>query len=670
MALSELERLELEQLNREQSRRQQVTEQSQQQFQPQVQQADPFLGNQTLGNIGMTADVPGASSRAAIRENPLLALAGPLAGTAGLGGIGGEAAQQAAGQGAINPSGVETFQQQASQGAQDMISKIASLLPPEVLSRPGVRRRLEKELGSGKFVTGASALGFGADLATDPVAVLASLVTPLIAKGVGGIETVKNVKTLGGKIIKQRTNVGNIINEVLEKPIAVRAPKFFRKFLRRAKTPSGKVLKARATDAATAEQSLLKSRKDVKITKTEEQIAQAQAMAKEARVLNAKYSEQVLDDTVKTMESNVKGLTAELKTAADTGALKIQKKLPKIYKENSDAYGRRLDEISKALIKDGEEITVGEIDDILTNTIKHLDEAGITGRPRELIEKLVAKYSQKFISKGSKFNRASTGQPAGGSISSNVDDTVPFKELIQDMKGVSKVLSGGAKSGAKQFTQDDVAVAILKNNVGKYVKVRVPEFAKLQETYSPIIRSMRKSTASFKPFKGEFDTKTGSGLLERSALGKSDGGEERLLAALEKTTEFSKGIGPVRAPINKVGRELQEAKEAIKPVTDAMKKGSLLRDQNIDKRLAFRMDKLAENKKFIEGTFKVKEEMIKVQLKARLKEIGLREDQVANLTADRAKRIKTLKMLGVVGTLALGAAGIGVGFNALQGRRP
>ena len=109
--------------------------------------------------IGATFNVPGATSRAAIRSNPALGLAGPLAGLLGLAGAGGQQAQQAAGQGALNPSSQQTFQDQAIQAGQNAFGGPSTSVATN-------------------FMKGLipSAVGFGADFVTDPTQVLLAMV--------------------------------------------------------------------------------------------------------------------------------------------------------------------------------------------------------------------------------------------------------------------------------------------------------------------------------------------------------------------------------------------------------------------------------------------------------------------------------------------------------------
>jgi len=541
-------------------------------------------------------------------------------------------------QGAAQPSKIPTF----TEISQKAPLQTATNLPLERF-----------QLGLARDIA-----GFGADVATQPVDVLLALVgkVPGVDKGISLIA---------------KTKVGQVIGRELTKPRAIRAPRFVRRFLRRAKTPSGKVLKTRIKETAEQRLESLARRKGVQLTKTQQDISKTTANAKEAIKINEQYSTQVFDKTRNTMVQNVKNLTNELQKSAETGSQTIQKDLPRFFKENSRGYGNVLDDISDDLIKNNEQILFGETDDIVQRTIQELDEALITeGRPRQLIEQLAEKYSPQFIGRQTKLPSAATGQPVPLASKLKAEDTLPFKEFVKDVRRVKKSLSAGAKSGATKFSEEDIAVSILNRNVGEWIKIRVPQFAELQEIYAPIIKTMKKSNIVFKPFKGDFETKTGTELLKRSALGKTEAGEEALLSALEEGTPFAKGIGQVRQPITAKGRELLEAKQSVKPILDELRKGELVRKANVDKNLAIRIDKLSKSKEFIEGTFAQKELMIKKQVQARLKQIGLREDEIANLTADRDKMRKLLVKLGLIaGAIAAfsgGTAAVRSGLTIAQ----
>jgi hypothetical protein len=135
-----------------------------------------------LGNI---VDRPSAAVRGAIQAEPSLALSGPFAGLLASSGIVGNRARTAALDAAKNPLSVKTFQEKALENIRPIKS-----------TNEGVN-----------FLTGIipSTAGLAADLATDPVNVLGSLV---------GFAPLGKSRTLGGTlgktvVAKEARKIGN-----------------------------------------------------------------------------------------------------------------------------------------------------------------------------------------------------------------------------------------------------------------------------------------------------------------------------------------------------------------------------------------------------------------------------------------------------------------------------
>jgi hypothetical protein len=174
----------------------------------------------------------------------------------------------------------------------------------------------------------------------------------------------------------------------------------------------------------------------------------------------------------KVIVDNIKQLDDELTQASQTGAIDIQERLPKFFRANSESYGQRLNSISDDLVSKGNEMWVGEADDILSRTLKEADELGLPNSgTREAISNLYNKYRID----PTKTNYA--------------DNPVNFKEFNSDLR---KVFSSVYSKGKPKFTDTDVVVNILKKNYGDYVAERVPEFAELQQAYKPIVQGMKE----------------------------------------------------------------------------------------------------------------------------------------------------------------------------------
>lgn len=128
-----------------------------------------------IGVLQSILDVPAATSRAAIRENPYLGIVGPFAGTLALTGIGGEEAKQAASQASQDPESVPTFQESFVGG------------------------EIDKGVGDAVKLFPSAFLGTAADIATSPADALIDVATA----GIGKIA--KLGKT--GKVLKETKKV-------------------------------------------------------------------------------------------------------------------------------------------------------------------------------------------------------------------------------------------------------------------------------------------------------------------------------------------------------------------------------------------------------------------------------------------------------------------------------
>ena len=233
-------------------------------------------------------------------------------------------------------------------------------------------------------------------------------------------------------------------------------------------------------------------------------------------------------------------MNVELQRSAEKGSLEIQPRLQKFYKDNSTAYGKHLDNISEGLTERGEQLTKGEMNSIFRKTIDDAVEAELPlGRPQAIIEKMLKKYGIR----SEPIKIIKTGKTIPGKTAFGAEE-ISFREAFNDIKTITNSLTQGVQAGRQGFSAEEVIVAILKKNWGDIVSARVPEFAKLQKAYSPIIQLMKKSHKIFKPFQGPFETKTGTQFLKRS--GELEAGEQRFLTALEKGKRgFAKGVGPI-----------------------------------------------------------------------------------------------------------------------------
>ena len=390
---------------------------------------------------------------------------------------------------------------------------------------------------------GVSATGLAADIATNPASLL---------------------MMIAGKVPMGKTTLG-------QKATATRPAQALRKFAtrpRRIKTgeglPTGSILKRKWAK--------FKHHPVSDVRRIERAISGKKEIAGKAMKTDRAYTTKLLEQTDDTLKQNIEVMKMDLQKSAEKGSLEFQNKLQGFIRENSRGYGKRLDEISGALSKKGENLTKGEMNNILMKTLQEAMEAELpVGRAQNVIQKLVdIKYSTTQFSKN-----------------------FTFAEIMNDIKMIRGALASGVRAGRAGFAPDEVIVSVLNKNWGDVIASRVPEFAKLNKSYTPVIQAMKKSHKVFKPYAGPLETKTGTEFLKKVGAKKAEAGELRFLKQLEKGGEFAPGVGEISQPISKVGRQIKLT-EAMRPImkTKIQEKG-LARQAKIQKNLQGWLDKLS-----------------------------------------------------------------------------
>lgn len=364
------------------------------------------------------------------------------------------------------------------------------------------------------------------------------------------------------------------------------------------------------------------------------------SLMRQTKEFKNKYS-QAIDESRAVLKDNLKNLSLDLQKAAETGAVAFQERLPEFFSNNSEAYGTRLDEISDALSNKNQGITRQDVFDLINNTQKDMNEALIPeGSATQAIDLLKQKYQPQMISKLSKFNSQATGEKAG-TLESNAKEIINFKELLQDLRNVKSTISSQAKSGGR-FSQEDLAVKFLDNNLGNYVKDFSPEFAQLQKDYAPVINVMKESNKIFKPYKGELNTKTGTEFLKRAAMGKLEAGEQRTLEAVQKGNQFSQGVGNVSDPVLEIGQKIKE--EVSKSPMDRLRKSmndELIKLENKKNQLKDLTNSTVIQKR---GEIEARQKI----LQNRLESLNLRRTRAIQLLANKkaAERVRNALLIG------------------------
>lgn len=171
----------------------------------------PARGERTLfGNI---FERPGAVSRASIREQPLLRMAGPLAGTVALTGVAGKKAKEKAFQAARFPEEVETFQEE----------RLRKSVTPGAI-KAGERTGIfspQTPIGKGLVIQEAamrgvlpSAIGLAEDILTNPADVLTAVAGDLF----GGTKVGKSFGKFMGKARTFKASADKQLIKAVDKP--------------------------------------------------------------------------------------------------------------------------------------------------------------------------------------------------------------------------------------------------------------------------------------------------------------------------------------------------------------------------------------------------------------------------------------------------------------------
>jgi len=259
---------------------------------------------------------------------------------------------------------------------------------------------------------------------------------------------------------------------------------------------------------------------------------------------------QSLKNTTKQINKSIDDTDRLLNKEADITAKTYQDKVKGFFRQNSDMYGKELDNISDSIAQTGR-MTRGEAAEVLAQTLqKSAQEAEVTGggildQVKNLID---SKYGIDVV------------DATGARISRSADELINFKDFLSDVRKVWKSAKP-LKGGARRFTQEEIPAAILQSEFGEMVS-RLPggeAFAELQSSYRPVISYMNKTNSILQPYKGEAFRKNAYELVKRVA--KNEGVapvEQDIINFLENGTEkFAKGIGSVSARSRQLGENMK-----------------------------------------------------------------------------------------------------------------
>lgn len=385
----------------------------------------------------------------------------------------------------------------------------------------------------------------------------------------------------------------------------------------------------------------LKSQSKIKYTeplKQEEELLKQQLgkVSEREKVVLAKSKSDIeqsklkLKEDVDSITSKMKEETTHLKDnielASQKSALEGKGRFGQFKTENSTAYGKKLDDVIDLAEKEGTLPTKQVLQEIFDATDDELSGMFIdTGAPLTKYNALKDKYLGGFSSELNPEAQAiakALGMKKGQMKSSGIDFSkidvsqsqiklpapnapINLKELLKDVRSVSKAMSAKGKGAERAFTDEDLVSIIFQKNVGKYMAETYPEFAKLQKAYSPIIEQMKAGSKIFKPG-APFDLGTAPRVLT-----KPDVAEKALIGKLEQGTKgFSKGLGEISQPVTRAQQKLT-----------GVEKGYEIARKRIESLGATEQKELGEILKMKEEAYAMAKEKITAKSLVRQKEI-------------------------------------------------
>lgn len=243
-------------------------------------------------------------------------------------------------------------------------------------------------------------------------------------------------------------------------------------------------------------------------------------------------------------------LKSEVRSGAGSASLGAQRRLTKLFKDNSKIYGKALDEIA-----DGQKVPITRQDVLgaARQAKQEATEGFITqGKGIDALDDVITKYESGVV-KGAK--GTFSGKPPS-------NQEIPLQTVLKDIKAINNKLSAGTRAGRSGFGEDEIPIAIFQKNMGDKISSTVPEFKELQRSYAPILQAKVKANTVFKPFKGEFETKSGTSFIEKAAKGELEAGEQRFLNVLKKGNDKFKGVGELeetaRQSFLKISKQIDE----------------------------------------------------------------------------------------------------------------
>ena len=449
-----------------------------------IQKAKPFLGSQTLGNIGMTIGASEAASRAATRANPFLNLAGPFAGLSAL--MSAESPQKTAASKAVySPDDVPTFVEE-SQTAP--VETTFPLTGSKLTSIPAVAEHMIKGIKRDIRATAR-------DIYSSPFAMLLSAVPKMPVtktKNLGAlISKTKGGEKIGSFFTKQRRTPWKWAKDKFAGPKLAKAAK--------KETIAGIKQQTSKAEGIVSKEAAKKLKQQQIITKNTKQ--QATIEQKNLKIA---------------LDKAEKKVTGEISRTADAENIAIQEKLPRLFKEKSIEYGKRQD----VLVQGKSVPVVGEkIKPILE---RNLIDDGILQVADDGTVKVA---STPMLDEEIEMMNMYRNLVENPHASIDVIDIIRTKQAIRPNFG-------------KVWTKGDHLRSSLSQDLSKLVEDVVPGIKTLNKEFAPYLRWKKEAIKVMKPFNTESISAGGRPLLKKVATDRASLATE----LTKKETDFLNNI--------------------------------------------------------------------------------------------------------------------------------
>lgn len=251
---------------------------------------------------------------------------------------------------------------------------------------------------------------------------------------------------------------------------------------------------------------------------------------KEARVLKSGVKEET------------KRMVSELNKASREDALRAQKELPRYFRKHFDEYEAGLDNL---VSQNRSNAPRGEVSRSLESALNELGLRGEHARPP------ASPTESRLLEIATDFADIRRHK-----------ELVPTETLIQISREIKNSLPKGVRSGQQLYGAGEHAASVFKENYGKVLEKYVKGLSDLNSKYSDFFKVKREANKIFKPYAGEFGTKTAEQFLKRSGLPRNSGTvEEAILSKIQTET----GVP--------IGQRAKEIGGKISSISDARRAG-------------------------------------------------------------------------------------------------